>query len=157
MNYKKLLKKYEKNNHDIYVNGEKRSPKYEREYKQKQTIRKRYMIADILFNEVPFHLNDSEKDHVRYLIDHNKNFKKLHGKASNETIILAFIFYTKLAYNHRIKIDEYKISRKYNLTHYVFERIICRITLFELKETVIEPRATIKKDHNLLYKGKISD
>lgn len=140
---------------NTYVKGEIRSKQYNKILKQKEAIKSRHLIADKLFNEVPFILNDHEKSHVHYLIDHNKNFKKLHRKASNETIILAFIFYTKINQNTHIRIQKYKISQKYNLTNNTFEIILCRLILNILQETNIYPVNAKKTDHNILYKGEL--
>ena len=140
---------------NTYVKGEVRSKKYNKQLKQKEAVKNRHLIADELFNEVPFMLNDYEKSHVHFLIDQNKNFKKLHAKASNETIILAFIFYTKINQNTHIRIQKYKISKKYNLTHNTFEIILCKLVLKGLKETNIYPTVAKGVDHNILYKGEL--
>ena len=148
---KKLINKYD----NVYVAGEKRSLEYERQYKQKQAVKKRHMIAQNLFNEVTFHLNIHEKNQVHYLIDKFTNFKKLHRKAKNEAIILAFIFYVKLKENTLININKYKISKKYNLTNNKFEIILCKIILQLLQETEIKRTITTRYDHNILLKGEI--
>lgn len=148
----KIIKKYEDN---VYVPGEKRSCEYERQEKQKQAIRKRHMIAKILFNEVTFHLNEYEKKQVHYFIDKFQNFRKLHGKASNETIILSFIFYVKMKQNTLIRLDEYKICKKYKLNNRTFEIILCKIILKLLEETEIKRSVTTQYDHNILLKGEI--
>ena len=145
------LKKYS----NTYVPGEKRSPEYEKEIKQKQVIRKRHKIAENLFNEVPFHLNTNEKTQVHHLIGMYQNFKKLHKRASNETIILAFIFYTKIPENTNIKLNNYTITHKYKLTHNTFEIIICRLTLNYLQQVYIIPHEPKETNHNILEKGEI--
>ena len=86
-----LLQKYSK----PYVPGEIRSPEYEKKIKRKQRQENKKQIAEDLFQEVPFHLTTDEKEQVQHLIEIYPNFRDLHGKASNETIILAFIFYVK--------------------------------------------------------------
>ena len=137
MSYKtmeKLIQKYD----DVYVAGEKRSLEYKRQVEEKQRVKSRHMIASMLFNEVTFYLNRSEKEQVHYLIDKFTNFKKLHRNASNECIILCFIFYVKLKGNYDIRVDRYSISKKYRLTHRVFEIVLCKIILQLLKETEIK-------------------
>ena len=146
-----LIDKYS----DVYVKGEKRTSEYENQIKEKQRIKGRHEIAEDLFNEVPFELNIWEKEHVHHLIDMYPNFRDLHGNASNETIILAFIFYTKIPANTDIKLYNYQISGKYNLTHTTFELIICRLALNYLKEVYIIPRQPKKTDHEIVSKGKI--
>lgn len=150
-NIETKLKKY----NSPYVNGEKRSTEYEKQIKQKQAIRKRHQIAENLFQEVPFHLNIHEKQQVHHLIDMYQNFKELHGRASNETIILAFIFYTKIPHNTDIKLYNYSIITKYKLTHTTFEIIICRLALNYLKELYIIPHEPKETNHDILYKGEI--
>jgi hypothetical protein len=150
-NYKQLIDKYS----DAYVNGEIRSKEYEKQIKQKQRVKARHLIAEDLFNEVPFELNTYEKEHVHHLIDVYPNFRELHGRASNETIILALIFYTKISTDTDIKLYNYQISGKYNLTHTTFELIICRLALNYLKEVYIIPRQPKKTDHEIVSKGKI--
>ena len=49
---------------NTYVKGEVRSKEYNKQLKQKEAIKNRHLIADELFNEVPFMLNDYEKSHV---------------------------------------------------------------------------------------------
>ena len=145
------LKKY----NDTYVPGEKTSKEYNRQLKQSEAVKSRHLTAECLFNEVTFTLKQYEKDHVHHLIDMYPNFKDLHKTASNETIILAFIFYTKIPYNTNIKLNKYYITSKYNLTHNTFEIIICRLTLNYLRELYIIPYEPKDIDHNLLYKGEI--
>jgi hypothetical protein len=83
------------------------------------------------------------------------NFKKLHKRASNETIILAFIFYTKIPENTNIKLNNYTITHKYKLTHNTFEIIICRLTLNYLQQVYIIPHEPKETNHNILEKGEI--
>ena len=146
----KKLKKYEK----PYVTGEQRSKEYNKQIKQQEAIQKRHNIAETLFNEIPFHLTNHDKKEVHHLIDMIKNFKDLHRKASNETIILAFIFYVKIGKGENIKIQKYRISHKYQLTHNTFEIILCKLNLHYLSELYIIPVEPKGIDHNILYKGK---
>ena len=148
---KNKLQKYNK----PYVPGERRSTTYEKQIKTKQRIQKRHNIADNLINETPFHLTPIEKEQVHHLIDTYPNFKNLHKRASNETIILAFIFYTKIPNNTDIKLNNYTITNKYNLTHNTFELIICRLVLNYLQGVYIIPKQSKETDHNILDKGEI--
>ena len=149
-NTEQLLKKYSK----PYVPGEKRSPEYEKRIKQKQAMEDKKQIADHLFNEVPFHLTNSEKDQVKHLITMYPNFKKLHQNASNETIILALIFYVKMSHK-QIKIDRYTITEKYQLTHTTFELIVCRLAKHYLEHIYIIPRQPENKQHDIITKGDV--
>ena len=145
-----LLRKY---NND-YTNGEQRSDEYNKKMKQKQRLYKKLQLAEELFLETPFHLTNDDKEQVKHLIRMYPNFRKLHGKASNEQIILAFIFYTKIPLDSNIKLDKYEITSKYNLSHNTFEIIICRLTLEYLKEVYIIPTIPKDKNHEILMKGK---
>ena len=145
-----LLRKY---NND-YTNGEQRSDEYNKKMKQKQRLYEKLQLADDLFLETPFHLTNDDKEQVKHLIRMYPNFRKLHGKASNEQIILSFIFYTKIPSDSNIKLDKYEITQKYQLTHNTFEIIICRLALEYLKEVYIIPTVPKDKNHEILLKGK---
>lgn len=146
-----LLKKYDTD----YTNGETRSTEYEKQIKQKQSIKEKLDTAETIFNETPFHLTNQDKEQVRHLIRMYPNFKKLHKRASNETIILAFIFYTKIPNNTDIKLNNYAITQKYQLTHNTFELIICRLALNYLQQVYIIPYPTRETNHEILTKGEI--
>ena len=150
-NIKNLLQKYNTN----YTPGEIRTQEYEKTIKQKQNIKDKIKIAKDLFQEVPFHLTNDDKEQVLHLIQMYPNFKDLHKRASNETIILAFIYYTKIPYNTDIKLNNYSITSKYDLTHSTFELIICRLALNYLKEIYIIPYEPKETNHELLCKGEI--
>lgn len=143
-----LLKRYSKS----YVPGEKRSQEYERMVKQKKSINHKENLAKGLFNEVPFHLTDHEKDHVIYLIKSYPNLKKLHQNAKTETIILAFIFYVKMS-NKQIKLERYTIADKYELTHSTFELILCRLIKNHFQTQYLIPNEPKTKKHDILEKG----
>ena len=143
------------NRYQTYVPGETRTSEYEKQIKQKKSIQDKLDIAETLFTETPFHLTENDKEQVRHLIQMYPNFKELHKRASNETIILAFIYYTKIPYNTDIKLNNYTITKKYNLTHNTFELIICRLALNYLREVYIIPTEPHDIDHNILYKGEI--
>lgn len=138
-----------------FVKGEKRTKEYNKMIKRKQSADDKEEIAKDLFNEVPFHLTNADKEQVLHLIRMYSNFRKLHGNASNETIILAFIFYVKIPYNSNIKLSKYNITTKYKLTHDTFEIIICRLALEYLKNVYIIPVMPKDKNHEILGKGNI--
>ena len=148
-NINHLLQLYKK----PFVKGEKRTKEYEKMIKQEQSLHNKKEIAKDLFNEIPFHLTNDEKEQVYHLIRMYPNFRKLHGNASNETIILAFIFYIKIPYNSNIKLSKYNITRKYKLTHDTFEIIICRLALEYLKHVYIIPTMPKDKNHEIISKG----
>lgn len=145
-----LLKKYSK----PYVPGEQRNPEYNRKIKQERSIKRRISKTYDIYTELPFTLTTTQQDLVTHLIITNPNFKALHRKASEETIILAIIFYVKKQEDTRIQINKYRITRKYQLTHHTFETILCHLLHEQLKRMYIIPREPPATDHNLLYKGE---
>ena len=85
-----LIKKYDKS----YVPGEKQSSETNKLLKRNQRKLIKHSICEDLFFECDFlELNKVQRNFVHFLIDRfSDNFKRLHGKAKNEAIILAFIF-----------------------------------------------------------------
>ena len=149
MSIDKILRKYDKN----YVPGEKRTPSTETEHKRKQTIAEKHSIADDLIHEASkLHLTGDDVTHIHYLIDKFKDFNTLHRKASNETIIMAFIWFTYKLKHPKRRVNEYSITKKYGLTENVFELICCRMLQVSLAETPIVPRQSMKYDNSILYK-----
>ena len=145
----KLLKKYDK----TYVSGEKRTKDTETEHKRKQTKAEKHRIADDLIREADkLYLTGDDINHVHYLIDKFTDFNKLHRKASNEKIILSFIWYTYKLNNPKRRISEYSILKKYGLTEDIFELISVRMLKVALAESPIVPKGTLKYDNNILYK-----
>lgn len=142
-----------------YVPGEKRSPEYERQIRQKQTLKRRISIAKSLKYEAKYLLiNDNHLEQVNYLIAlFNDKFKMLHKRASEETIILAFIFYTVRLDDSRINLNNYRISKKYHLNDQVFSLIISRMFHIVMQEKPIVPSLTTDYNHDVLYDthGKI--
>lgn len=122
MDIKELLIKYDKP-----LNGERYSKDYRKQLKQKRAIKHRHLVAGELIREVPFFVPKSQEKIVRYYIDTVKNFKKLHKRASNETIILAFIFLQHTLDNPKINIEDYTICKKYNLNNDTFRLIVIRL------------------------------
>ena len=78
-----------------YVNGEVRSNEYEARIKQEKRLNMKLDLADTMFNELNFHFNNHQKEHVKELIREFPNFQELHTKATYEEIILSMIFYVK--------------------------------------------------------------
>lgn len=149
MRIDKILRKYDKN----YVPGEKRTAATETEHKRKQTISEKHSIADDLIHEAEkLHLTNDDVTHIHYLIDKFKDFNVLHRKAKSETIIMAFIWFTWKLRNPKRRLNEYSITKKYDLTEPVFELICCRMLHYSLAETPIVPRQTLKYDNSILYK-----
>lgn len=142
----KLLKKYES-----YVPGERRTRDLEKIHKQEQRLAEKHALCDELLNETKvLMLTNYEKEHVHYLIDKFKDFKKLHRNCKNEAIILAFIFYVAKINTPKRQLKEYSFTKKYGLSDNVFETIMCRVCQVLLSEAKIVPRATTKYDHDSL-------
>lgn len=146
-----LLGLYEKE----YVKGEKHRAEYKLRIKHESKRKNRHLILDGLLNEAEIlNLNKDQIKLVRYLIDDfTDEFQILHRRASEECIILAFMFYVKIIESPRIKIGAYSISNKYNLTNQVFETIVCRMLLKFMKRCPIKPTKNYTKDeHDILIR-----
>lgn len=152
MDYQSLIDKY----NAPYVEGEKRSTEYERNIKREQRLKERLILLDLILNDAKTLLvTNAQKQQVQFLIKkHSNHFKELHGTASAETIILAFIFYVKMMEDISVKIDRYTVSSKYNLTHNTFETIICRLAKQYIKDSIIHPTLTTDYDHEILLNNR---
>lgn len=105
------------------------SSEYNLKLKRDQRLCKKHVLCDELLEEIgTLNLSISQKDFVHYLVDFFSNdFKNLHGRAKQETIILVFIFYVKKLENSHINLNNYSVSQKYNLNDAVFKLILCRM------------------------------
>lgn len=152
VDYQELIDKY----NEPYVPGEKRSNEYERKVKREQRLKSRLIKLDLILNDAKTLLvTPSQKKQVQFLIKkHSNDFKELHRTVSEETIILAFIFYVKMMEDISVKIDRYTVSSKYNLTHNTFETIICRLAKQYIMKGVIPPQVTTDYDHEIMLESK---
>ena len=150
---------------NTYVKGEVRSKNYEKQIKQKKRLHNKLDLADNMFNELSFPFAASQKDHVKELIRTFKNFNELHSQASNEEIILSFIFYVKsleTKQNETYTMEGQKTIRtlitdveKQILFQDKCEIITWKINLHYISRTPILPTEPENIDHNLLYKGTL--
>jgi len=148
-----------------YVKGECRSKEYEARVKQEKRLNLKLDLADTMFNELQFPFAQYQKNHVKELIKLFKNFKELHNKASNEEIILSFIFYVKgleIKQNLINTVEGQKTIRTLILNldkqisfPNIYEIIHWNIILFYISHTAILPREPKNVDHNLLYNGTL--
>ena len=137
-----------------YTPGEIHSPKTNLRLKQKQRIVDKHKLCDELLYEIQFNVSDYQKRFVHFLINYFSNdFKKLHGRAKKETIILAFIFYVKKIDDSRVDLNNYSISKKYNLSDSVFKLIVCRMCDSFIKSMPISYYQTDKYNHEILSKN----
>ena len=146
-----------------YVAGECRSKKYESKIKQEKRLNAKLDLADTMCNELAFPFTNSQKKHVKELIRTFKNFKELHSKATNEEIILSFIFYVKALETKKEIINSVEGQRTIRTLiedfdkqiHFqnTFEIISWKITLHYISTTPIMPAEPENIDHNILYKG----
>lgn len=148
--YARLLRKYEKN----YVPGEQRSLTYNNKLRQESLLKHRMLIVDQLTLEAKYLLlTKAQKEDVKYLVKlFNNNFKTLHRRVSDETIILAFIFFIKKLDDPKIQLKNYRISKKYNLTDTIFELILCRITDYFMKRSPLKISECRRDDHEEMVK-----
>lgn len=151
-----LLDLYENNpSYDNnYVKGERRSRERNRKMKQNRKLKNRYLLLDeLLYESKPLTLTPNQYRLVKDLIyDFNNRFKELHKQASEETIILAFIFFVKKVEDSRTKVTNWKVCKEYGLTDHVFEIILCRLTLGFMERCPIVPREYGKSDHEVLVR-----
>ena len=140
-NIESLLNKYYKKEganltaHQKINKAEKHTPKYNKKLKREQYRRNRHLILKQLLNEIPFTLKPYQIKQIQYWIDRfNDDFKSFHRNSSNETILLAFIMIQQMQADKGIKINKYKISKKYNLTLSKFETIQNQL-IFRLMKT----------------------
>ena len=145
-----LLKKYDSS----YVKGEKHSSETNKLLKQKQRRFEKHNICENLFFEINIYFAPYQKDFVHYLIDYfSEDFKKLHGRAKNETIILTFMFFTKKIEDSRINLNNYSISKKYGLTDNIFKLVVCRMCDYYIKNSALNYVETTSYDHEILSKN----
>ena len=123
-----LLDLYENNlsYESNYVKGERRSTEHNRKRKREEKRRNRHLILDELVLEAKTLIfTPNQKKLIGYFIDDfNNEFQSLHRRASEECIILAFMFFLKKIDMPEIRLDRYTITKKYGLTDHVFELII---------------------------------
>ena len=155
----KIIKKYNK----TYVDGECTSTQYSTKTKQEKRLNEKLDLADTLFNEIKFPFTKPQKKQVKTLIHTFPNFKELHSKASNEEILLAFIFYVKALDDKKNKISSIEGQKtiralipkidKQLLFPKTFEIISWNITKHYITKQPILPTQPENIDHNILYKG----
>ena len=150
-NIRYLLKKYNKS----YVPGERRATQTNTALKRNQRMMDKHQVCDELLYECDFfNMSISQKEFVHYLIDTlGADFKKLHGRAKKEAIILAFIFYVKKLEDSRLKIENYSICKKYCLTEEVFILVICRVCDYFVRKSPLPVYETKRYDHEILSKN----
>jgi len=151
-----LLNLYESNPsyENNYVKGEMRSTEHNRKRKREEKRKNRHLIFDELLLEAKTLIfTPNQKKLIRYFIDDfNKDFKYFHRRASEECIILAFMFFVKKIETPEIRLERYNICKKYKLTDHVFELILCRLALKLLHKIPIKPRPYTKDNHEILIK-----
>ena len=126
--------------------------------KQYQRKQDKHKICDELLLEAkPLTLTPLQKKRVHFLIDKFTDFKKIHGNASKQAVILSFIFFIKMTEETNIDIDRWSITRKCKLNKSTFETIICRIANQYMMDAPLPYTPTTDYDHELLSRhgGKI--
>ena len=147
-NIQGLIKKYE-----TPTKAEKTTNEYNKKIRLEIACKNRHLILDQLLLEIPFHLNQSQVQQIRYWIDtFNKDFKNFHRQSSNETIILALIFIQRKKVNPRLQVTKYTISKKYNLTTPIFEVIQNKLIFQLMKTTPLTYTQAKHYNHDILVK-----
>ena len=151
-----LLNLYENNSSydNNYVPGEKRSKEHNLKRKREEKRKNRHLILDELLLETKTLIfTPDQKKIIRYFIDDfNNDFQYLHRRASEECIILAFMFFLKKLETPEIRLEQYRVFKKYGLTDHVFELIICRLTLKIMQRVPIRPHPYSKDNHEVLIR-----
>ena len=147
----RLIKKYSA----PYVPGELPSRKTNNIIKKNQRNAEKIAICDDLLYECNFlNFTHSQKEFIYFLVNRfSDKFKKLHGRAKKETIILAFIFYVKKLEDSRLILSNYSICKKYGLTDKVFILIVCRMCDEFVKSSPIVCMESTKFDHEILLRN----
>lgn len=137
---------------------EERSKESDKKRKRKERRRELKELTVELIGECEeykrLRLTPYQRDTVFFLVDtFCKDFKMLHGQAKTTTIILAFIFYVKINELPSVKLNEYKVTSKYDLSDETFEIIVCRLAAYFMKRMPIVPRGTTDYDHETLSRN----
>ena len=138
-----------------FVYGEKRSSEYEQKIRQEQRLKRRKQIAiNMKYEAKPLVITDTHVEQVQHLITiFNDKFKKLYANGSEDMIILAFFLYCLKIDDSRIKIANYRVFKKYNLTEAAFGLIVSRMLNFFMKQMPVAPIQTTKYDQDYLYRN----
>ena len=83
----------------------------------------------------------------------NTQFNNLYNGVSEETIILAFIFFVLQQGNTRLNLDDYHICTKYNLNDKNYSLIVTRMLHYFMQQKPLTPVATTSYDHEILYEN----
>ena len=157
-NIQHKLKKYQA----PYVNGEKRSNKFNNTINRQYRHENRLLTLDHLNNELPYsrRLNTHEKELVTSVLETFQNdLKYLHRRATTEAIILAIIYTVKkrvkpnLSTEHK---DYQRIFQKYDLTYPILTTILSRLCNYYLLHNPQIIRETTRYDQEILYKQQNS-
>jgi len=158
---KRLMNKYYSTDGKNMTGTPKRN-KYEqtsKEYNKRQrteyNLKLRQSILSEILNEIPFHITEIQTQQIRYWITmFNEDFKNFHRQSSNETILLAFIFIQQKQVNKRINVEQYSISKKYNLTTPIFETTQNELIFQLMRTTPLQYNQKKVLDNSILQKGK---
>lgn len=144
----KLLKKYKKQ----YVYGERPTNTTQTQNRNIRKLLRRLDLLQQLTHEIPFNINNQQKAQVEHLIRRfNNKFKKLHRNASEETIILAFIFYIRKMEEPKTQVGQYSIARKKGLNENIFITIICRIGQDYMQTAPLNNTTIYSYDNDITY------
>ena len=149
----KLLEKY---SDDVYSVGMYETPEQHQRRDKNNSVRKRLqMFEDLLLREPNLYLNKFEKEQVQYYIRKYPNFKELCKNAKEETIILAFMFYTKLSCNSHINFNTWSVCREYGLNYRTYSLIITNLLRLVSKDVPLSITSTTRYDHSILEKNSL--
>lgn len=146
-----LLDKYGEGKYvkDMYESSRLRQCRY-----KKHLLNERLNVLDkLLLEDVSkLCLNKNEKEQVQYLIKFVDRFDNLHPHAKTETIILALIVYVMKRTRVDVRYYRWSISKKYDLTCFVYADIISNLLAMVLKKSPLPIIPTSAYDHSILEK-----
>ena len=156
-----LLNEYYTNDGKNLTATPKRNPyeqttsEYDKTRRQETNRRRRQAILTILINEIPIHITETQTNQIRYWINQfNTEFKEFHRQATDETIILALIMIQAKNTNPKLKIENYKINKKYNLNTPIFTLIQNRLIFKLLQTTPLVYNQQTHLNNEILQTGK---
>lgn len=142
----RLIKKYEQ-----YVPGERPHTQTQAQNRNIRKLIRRIDLLQEITYELPFPLQPYQQKQVEKLIRRfNDSFKKLHGNASEKTIILAFIFLIKRLEHPRYAPSKFVVCTKNGLTTNIYETINARITEDYMKKEPINDTKLYSYDNHIL-------
>lgn len=133
-----LLKKYE-----TKQPGEIWTREHETQHKRKQFTASKHNCADIIMQNLP--IKGDTRLEVHYLIDKYRNFNQLNTHMSRETIIGCFCYYVMRTHNPSVRVEDYKILKKLNVTYEGLTVVFGNMLKLDNNSNFLKPKVSIIK------------